>query len=373
VATDYYSVLGVERNATDTEIKKAYRILAMKYHPDQNQGNAEAEARFKEVTIAYQVLSDPDKRAHYDRYGSYDESAGFGGFDFSSSFFDNLFGEAFGSMFGGSRRREANSPRRGTNINVTRKISFEESIFGTDLELTVSKHVLCSGCSGSGAAPSGIETCSTCRGSGKFTQRQGFFHIQTSCPTCGGLGKIIKEKCKECSGAGYQLKEKTLNVKVPAGIEDSMAIRVAGEGNDGANGGLAGDIILAISVKPHKTYRRVDNDLIVELPITFVDAVMGKDTEIAALVNPTLKEQENIKINIKAGTQFGDNIVLRGKGAPDVHGRGRGNLIIDLKILLPTRLNDAQKKAFKKIADVSDDKMYDQNKSLFQKMKELLA
>ncbi|MDR2884479.1 MAG: molecular chaperone DnaJ [Deferribacteraceae bacterium] len=373
MAIDYYAVLGVERTAAEADIKKAYRALALKYHPDRNQGDKEAEAKFKEATVAYQVLSDPQKRAHYDRFGSYEENAsggGAGGFDFSGSFFDDLFGDAFGSMFGGGGggRQEMNRPRKGTNISASRKISFEESIFGTELELTVNKQTLCGTCSGSGAAPSGTEDCATCRGSGKFTQRQGFFTIQTSCPTCGGLGKIIKEKCNECSGAGYQKEEKLLNVKVPAGIEDSMAIRVGGAGNDGMNGGPAGDLIVNISVKPHKLYTREGNDLIVDLPLTFIDAIMGKDFEI-----PSLTEGEKIAFSVKAGTQFGDNIVMRGKGAPDVHGRGKGNLIIDLNIMLPTNLNDAQREAIKKVAELSDDKMYDKNKSLWQKMKELFS
>jgi molecular chaperone DnaJ len=366
VPTDYYELLGVKRDATDADIKKAFRSLAMKYHPDRNQGDKDAESKFREINSAYQVLSDPEKRSQYDRFGKTfdDASSGFGGFN-SSSIFEDLFGDAFGSMFGGRSGGNPNKPRKGGNISVNKVISFEESIFGTETEISAPQMHTCETCSGSGAAPGGIDTCAACHGSGMRTVRQGPFTMQTTCHVCGGIGKLIKDKCGDCSGAGYTQKNKKLNIKIPAGIEDAMAIRATGEGHCGANGGRSGDLIVNVSVMPHKYYRREENNLILEVPVTFLDAVLGKEIKI-----PMLDRSEE-KVQIKAGTQFGDVITIRGKGAPDVHGRGKGNLIIILQIMLPTHLNEKQKKAFENIAEVTDDNMYNKNKSLWQKMKSL--
>lgn len=363
---DYYEVLGVERTAGEGEIKKAFRAMALKYHPDRNPDDPEAAAKFKDCSEAYQVLSDPEKRSQYDRYGRTFDSNGMGGggADFGASFFEDLFGDAFGDLFGQGRRRGgANAARKGSNISVNKTISFEESVFGTNLEVKVKQRHTCKTCSGSGAAPEGTQTCSTCSGSGMYTTRQGFFAVQTTCPTCGGMGKIITKKCEECSGDGYHTEEKNLNVKVPAGIEDGMAIRASGEGHDGLNGGPAGDLILGINITPHKFYKRHGNDLILEMPVPFTDAVLGKDIQI-----PMLDKSEET-VSIKPGTQFGDMITMRGKGVPDVHGRGRGSLIVDLQIMLPVKLNDSQKDLLEKLRDSSDDKMY--KKNIWQKMKDL--
>ena len=367
--TDYYEALGLQRNATESDIKKAFRTLAMKYHPDRNQGDKEAEAKFREINSAYQVLSDPEKRSQYDHYGKTfdDNSFGFGGFASSSSFFEDIFDTAFSGMFGSKGGKGANRPQRGGNISIHQTITFEESIFGVEKEVSVPQMHTCKECSGSGAAPDGIETCKVCHGSGTRTTRQGFFTMQTTCSSCGGLGKLIKEKCKECSGAGYTQKDKKLSIKIPAGIEDSMAIRAAGEGNSGLNGGQPGDLIVNVSVIPHKYYKRHGNDLILEMPITFIDAVLGKEIVIKM---PDKSEERTL---IKAGSQFGDMIVMKGKGAPDVRGRGKGNIIIDLQIMLPTNLNEKQKKAFEKLAALSDEKMYAKNRSLWEKMKSLFA
>lgn len=366
--SNYYEILEIEKTASADEIKKSYRRLAMKYHPDKNPGDATAEIKFREVTKAYQVLSDPDKKAQFDKYGRvFDDNQGFSGGD-ATSFFEDIFGDVFGGIFGGAgRRSNPDSPRRGSNISEHLTITFEEAVFGVEKEITVSQLHTCEACGGAGAEPEGMQSCSTCGGTGMHVARQGFFTMQTTCPTCGGIGKIIKEKCSECSGAGYHSEKKKLNVKIPAGIEDSMAIRVGGEGNEGVNGGPNGDLIVSISVKPHKYYRREGNHLILDLPLTFVDAVLGKKVSVHML-DGTYKE-----LDIKSGTQFGDSIVLKGEGAPDVHGRGRGNLIISLNIMLPAKLNDAQKKAFEELRKVSDDNMYKNNKSLWQRMKDLFS
>lgn len=363
MAVDYYEALGIERNAGESEIKKAYRVMALKYHPDKNPDNPEAEARFRECTEAYQVLSDPEKRSQYDRYGKTFDSSSFGGANFDSSFFQDLFGDAFGDLFGGGRSNQANAARRGSNITVNKSISFEDAVFGAELKLSVRQRHLCEKCEGSGAEPGGKETCHSCNGSGTYTLRQGFFAVQSTCPACGGMGSIIKEKCGECSGSGFYTKTKELSVKIPAGIEDGMAIRAAGEGHSGINGGPAGDLIVGVYVSPHKVYQRSGNDLILKMPVRFTDAVLGKEITI------TMLDKSEEKVHIKAGTQFGDVITLRGKGIPDVHGRGKGDLIIDLDIMLPNKLNDAQKKAFEELAEVSDDNMY-KNKSVWQKMKD---
>jgi molecular chaperone DnaJ len=357
---DYYAVLGVDKNAGEAEIKKAYRTMALKYHPDKNPDDPEAEKKFKEVTAAYQVLSDPEKRSQYDRYGDVFDNSNMG-FGQASSFFEDLFGGFFDMGF--SRGGGRNRARRGANLNVTQRITFEEAIFGTELPITVHQQKICGTCDGSGAAPGQSSTCGTCQGSGMRVMRQGNFAMQTTCNVCAGTGKIVKEKCKDCSGEGFVVKEKALNIKVPAGIEDSMAIRAAGEGHDGEHGGPAGDLIVSISIKPHKDYRREDNDLVIDIPVTFVDAVRGSKFTIPMLGGGD-KEME-----IKAGTQFGDKIVLKGEGAPDVRGRWKGDLVVNLDIMLPTTMNPAQKRAFDKFADIADERMY-KNKSLWQKMKE---
>lgn len=366
MSVDYYEILGVSRSATESEIKKAYRTKAMKYHPDQNPDDKDAEQKFRDVTSAYQVLSDPDKKSQYDRYGKIFDDNGGGGYSSGSSFFDDIFGDVFSGMFGGGGRSNPNRPRKGANINIDKRISFEDSVFGTELKLNVAQEHTCKTCSGTGAAPGGVVTCSACDGKGMRVIRQGHFAVQTTCNVCGGVGRIIKEACKDCSGEGVIETAKNLTVRVPAGIENGMAIRASGEGHDGINGGPAGDLIVSISVARHEHYRREGNDLWLEVPISFIDAVLGNKVTI-----PMLDKSEET-LEIKAGTQFGDKITLRGKGVPDVHGRGTGNLIIDLNILLPTKLNEKQKKAFEELAAVSTDKMYGK-KSFKQKVKDLFT
>jgi molecular chaperone DnaJ len=365
---DYYQTLGVEKSATEAEIKKAYRTLALKYHPDKNPGDKEAEEKFREVTTAYQVLSDPEKRSQYDRFGRVFDEDGFST-GFATDLFDELFG-GFSSIFGGgstSSRRRSNAPMRGTSINIQRRITFEESVFGAELEIKVRQKHLCSTCEGTGAAAGGIATCPACEGRGVRMIRQGNFALQTTCGNCGGTGKVIKEKCGECRGDGFISVDKTLSINVPAGIDDNMTIRAAGEGNSGINGGPPGDLLITVSVTPHKYYRREGNNLVAEMPIRFLDAVLGKELSI------TLLDKTKELVKIKPGTQFGDKVTLKGLGIPDVRGRGKGDLVLELKIMLPTQLTEDQRKAYLKLQKMDTDSMYEKNRSLWQKMKEFFS
>jgi molecular chaperone DnaJ len=371
---DYYEILGVQKNATESEIKKAYRKLALQYHPDRNPDDKEAEEKFREVSEAYEVLSDPQKRAQFDQYGRvFDEGfagGGGGGFqadDFASTIFEEFFGDSFGDFFGGgSRRRAKNRPTRGSNIEIKLDIEFKEAAFGTKKTVDIPKIVNCHRCGGNGAEPGGITTCSTCRGTGQFVRRQGLFSISTPCPECNGTGQFIKDKCKECRGEGVYRKNKKLEVKIPPGIESGMTLRISGEGNDGSNGGPAGDLFVHVNVKPHEYFKREGRDIILELPISFVDATLGTTVDV-----PTLDGSETVKI--KPGSQPGDRITLKGKGIADVQGYGIGNMHIDLNVVLPTKLNKKQRALLEEFKQVSDEETYKSHKSLWDKMKTIFS
>lgn len=367
MARNYYEVLGVEKSASESEIKKAYRHLALKYHPDKNPGDKSAEEKFREATEAYAVLSDSAKREQYDKYGRVlddgSQGQGFSG----SSMFDDLLGDVFGEFFGSSNSGRGRRARKGPNIELSKEISFEESVFGVELDLKVDKTDNCPRCEGSGAEAGGTKTCDTCHGAGVFTQRQGFFAVQTTCRSCGGTGRIVKERCTECHGAGVKKTVKQLKVKIPAGIEDGMAIRVAGEGDAGLNGGPSGDLMLYIRVKEHKFFKRNKTDLYLEIPITVFDAILGSEMEIK-LIDGSIET-----LKIKAGTQPGERITLRGKGVRSLQGAGVGNLHVNLNITIPTKLSKEQKETFERLAAESSDDMYGSKfKGLFGRVKEFL-
>ena len=369
MARDYYEILGVERTATEVEIKKAYRKLALKYHPDKNPDDKEAAEKFREAAEAYDVLSDPDKKNQYDTYGRVMDDS-MGGFSSTGSVFDDLLGDVFGDFFGtSSSRRSRNRPTKGQSIEMYQELTFEEAIFGVEKEVKVKKSENCKKCDGTGAEPGGMKTCEKCNGQGVFVQRNGIFAVQTACPACGGSGKVIKEPCTECHGKGKHSIEKQIKVKIPAGIDDGMIMRVSGEGNAGSNGGPSGDLLLHIKVKDHKIFKRVDNDLHFTLPITVFDAILGREFEID-LIDGT---KEVIKV--KPGTQVGERITLKGKGVPSVKGYNVGNLYVDLNILIPTNLSKEQKEIFEKMREESkeSDMFGSKLKNILEKFKEFIS
>lgn len=345
---DYYEVLGVEKNASDAELKKAYRKLAMKYHPDQNPGDKAAEERFKEVNEAYEVLSDPDKKARYDQYGfaGVDPNfspgfggGGFGGFGDLGDILGDFFG-GFGGFSGGSGSR-GNRPQQGQSIEAQVELTFEEAAFGVEKEISVGVVEDCSKCGGSGCAGgSSPETCPDCKGAGVVrTTRQtafGAFTQQSTCPKCGGRGKLIKNPCPSCKGKGRVRRNKKLSVNIPAGIDNGQSVRIRGEGNVGSNGGPRGDLLVTVSVKPHKLFRREGSNVVCELPITFAQAALGADVEV-----PTLDGK--VRYHIPEGTQTGATFRLKGKGIYYVGYKTRGDQYVTVSVRTPTNLTKEQK------------------------------
>ena len=372
---DYYEVLGVEKNASEGEIKKAYRKLAMKYHPDQNPGDKTAEEKFKEINEAYEVLSDADKKARYDQFGfagvdpnfAASQGGGFGGGFGGFDGFDlgSIFGDFFGGGGGSSQRR--NGPARGQNLGVEISITFEEAAFGCEKEVTLDRVEQCETCHGSGAAAgTSPETCPNCHGSGQVQQRRqtpmGVFATTTTCPRCGGKGKIISNPCKDCGGTGQVRRRKTVKVSIPAGIDNGQTISLRGQGNAGRNGGPSGDLLLVISVLPHQLFRRDGEDVYCDAPITFTQAVLGGEMEI-----PTIDGK--VKYTIPEGTQTGTTFRLRGKGIPNVNGRGRGDQFVTVHIETPRNLNREQKEALRKFSETLKENNYEERKSFFKKFK----
>ncbi len=373
---DYYEVLGVSRSASDDEIKKAYRKLAKKYHPDLNPGNAEAEKNFKEVNEAYEVLSDANKKTRYDQFGHAgvdpNFNAGGGGFgggfgDFDFGDLGDLFGSFFGGGFGGGRSAARNGPQRGESLRVALTISFEEAAFGCEKEVTIDRVEACPTCHGSGcAAGTTAETCSQCGGSGQVQQRRqtpmGVFSTTTVCPKCGGKGKIIHTPCPDCGGQGQKRRRKTIQVNIPAGIDTDQTISLRGQGNAGKNGGPAGDLLIIINVRPHELFRREGNDVWCEAPITFTQAVLGGEMEI-----PTIDGK--VKYTIPEGTQTGSTFRLRGKGIPVLNGRGRGDQYVTVNIETPRNLTKDQKEKLRKFSESLGEHNYEVRKNFFQKFK----
>lgn len=342
---DYYEVLGVDKNASSDEIKKAYRKKAMQFHPDRNPGDKEAEAKFKEAGEAYEVLSDEDKRARYDQYGHQgvdpNFNPGFGGFGGGFGGFGD-FGDIFGDIFGGgSQRSTANAPRRGDNVAARLELTFEEAAFGVEKEVPVTRIEDCAACHGTGSADGVIETCSNCRGSGSVRTTQKFMGMTMQstapCPVCGGKGKTIKTPCNTCKGKGKVRRTNRVKVKIPAGVDAGQSVRVRGEGCVGSNGGVNGDLLVEISIKRHPIFTRQDYDVLCEVPISFTQAALGAEIEV-----PTLDGK--VKYEIPEGTQTGREFVLRDKGIPEVgNARRRGDHRFTVVVETPTHLTREQK------------------------------
>lgn len=369
---DYYEVLGLNKNAGEAEIKKAYRSLAKKYHPDINPGNAEAEAKFKEINEAYAVLSDADKKAKYDQFGhaAFDPAAGGGaGFDGGFDFGDlgDIFGSFFGGGFGGSSQRNRNAPMRGEDVSARVTITFEEAAFGVKKDVSFNRIQKCDDCGGSGAKKgTSAETCRVCGGSGqrRVTQRLGGMAFQSTatCDSCRGTGKIIKEPCTNCRGTGYIKVNKKLSVSIPAGIDDGERIALRGQGCDGRNGGPAGDLIITVMVKRHAIFERDGYNLYCEVPLTVAEATLGAEIDV-----PTL--EGNIKYTIPEGTQPGTTFTIRQKGLPYINNQNRkGDLIFTVNVEIPKSLNEKQKEHMRDFAEACGDSNYSKKSGFFKRI-----
>ena len=373
---DYYEVLGVSKGASEDEIKKAYKKLARKYHPDMNPGDKEAEEKFKEVNEANEVLSDPDKKARYDQFGfagvdpSYGAGAGGPGWGDGAAGFDfgdlgDIFGSFFGGGFGGQQRRNPNAPQRGESIRAAITVTFTEAAFGCEKEISVERSEQCPTCKGNGcAAGTTPEVCPTCHGSGSVqTRRQtpmGVFASTSPCTKCGGTGRIIHQPCPDCHGQGRIRKRRSIKVNIPAGIDDGQTISLRGQGHAGKNGGPNGDLLITVMVQPHEIFRREGTSVFCEAPITYAQAVLGGTLEI-----PTIDGK--VKYDIPEGTQTGSVFRLRGKGIPVLNGRGRGDQYVTVTIETPKNLNKEQKEALKKFSDLLGESNYEKRKSFFGK------
>ncbi|WP_116652437.1 molecular chaperone DnaJ [Pelagibacterium sediminicola] len=368
---DFYSVLGVEKSCDEAALKSAYRKLAMQFHPDRNPGDSAAEARFKEVSEAYDTLKDPQKRAAYDRFGhaAFNGAAGGQGFgqDFSSSMsdiFEDIFGDFMGG--GGGRQRSRDGRQRGSDLRYNLEISLEDAFTGTSVDIDVPTLVHCETCDGSGAKPgTGFSTCKMCNGHGKVRASQGFFTIQQTCPQCHGRGETMDQPCTDCHGQGRRQKSRTLSVDIPKGIEDGTRIRLGGEGEAGLRGGPAGDLYIFVSVRPHQLFQRDGADLYARVPISMVTAALGGDFEV-----PTV-EGTRARVKVDPGTQPGNRVRLRGKGMPVLRSSQVGDLYVQLDVETPQKLSARQRELLEEFQAISNANTSPTSEGFFDKLKKM--
>lgn len=373
---DYYEVLGVERTANDQVLKTAYRRLALQYHPDRNPDNPDAEERFKVCSEAYQVLSDPQKRAAYDRYGHAGVSgagqgaSGFGGSPFSGGFEDlgDIFGDLFGFNMGGRGGRGSSPRQKGSDVHFELTLEFEEAVFGKETEVNVHRREACTDCSGSGAAfGHGPTTCPQCKGHGQVRYQQGFFSVARTCNACGGSGRVISDPCPTCKGDGRIDRQRNIAVNVPAGVEDGTRIRYQGEGDAGRFGGPSGDLYVVLSVKAHKVFERDGNNLHCALPVSFPQAALGTEIELETL-------DGTVRLKIPEGTQSGKEFRLRSQGVPHLNAHGRGDLIVQIIVQTPAKLSKVQKELMRQLGDsLTVENVPTSHSSLFDKVKEIFS
>ncbi len=370
---DYYEVLGVERNASPEEVKKSFRKLAIKYHPDKNPGDRPAEEKFKEAAEAYEVLSDPQKRAQYDQFGHAmpggGGGAGAGGFGDTRGFegaFGDIFGDLFGEIFGGQRRGRARG-QRGSDLRYNLEIDFRQAAFGGDATIRFPRLVNCEACAGSGAKPGTQPVrCPQCQGTGSIGTRQGFFEIRRPCGRCQGQGRVIQDPCADCRGEGRVRSDRSITIQIPAGVDNGSRLRLTGEGESGLGGAPPGDLYVVLTVRDHPLFERQGGDILCEVPVTFVQAALGDEIEVPSLEGP-------IKVKVPPGTQSGKILRLRGRGIASLDGDGRGDELIRVLVEVPSKLSVKQKQILRQFAEASGQETNPIGKSFLEKMRDLFS
>jgi molecular chaperone DnaJ len=370
---DYYEILSVSRDCDDQTLKTSYRKLALQYHPDRNPDNREAEEKFKEAAEAYAVLSDPQKRANYDRFGHQGVNGaggnGFGGFE-GGNFTDlgDLFGDLFGDIFGGGgRSSRSRGPVRGDDVRYDLQVSFEDSMRGLSADIQIPRLEACTKCQGSGAEPNGgLITCTVCNGRGEVMYQSGFLSVRKTCPTCGGRGRVIRQACSQCRGEGFSRTEKKLKINVPAGVDNGTRLRLSGEGNPGGPGSQPGDLYVVLSVAEHPIFERRETDLHCSLPINLAQAALGADIEIETFDGPQT-------IRIGEGTSPGAQFKLRGLGVPHLNSRARGDLFVHVDVQVPKKLTKEQRRLFEQLRDVLPAENSPHEKSVFEKVRDFFG
>jgi molecular chaperone DnaJ len=371
---DYYEVLGVTRSCSEGELKAAFRKLAMQHHPDRNPGCNESEGRFKEINEAYTVLSDGQKRAAYDRFGHEGVNGMNGGgpgagFADVHDIFNEVFGQAFGDMFGGGRR--SSGPARGQDLRYDLEISLEQAYAGAEVDIRVPAAITCETCTGSGAKPgTSPTTCVQCAGAGRVRASQGFFSVERTCPRCGGSGRLVLDPCQTCHGHGQVRRERTLQVRIPAGVDDGARIRLAGEGDAGARGGPRGDLYIFLSVKPHDLFERDGLDLLCSVPVPMCTAALGGEIDAPCLLGgENCDGKSRLAVKVPEGAQTGKTVRLKGRGMPSLRSRERGDLVVELFVETPTRLTPRQKELMRELAGLCGDQQHPQSSGFFEKAK----